>query len=370
MSTRSPNKLVRSITERFDMRADFMHAVPYGSGHINDTYRAEFDQAGARVRFTVQRVNPTVFKEPDKVMENIGRVTSHALSSLIASGSHEPRRRTLTCVPTVDGGTFHKDEDGGLWRVYQFIERVHIYEVLETNEQAYQVARAFGEFQNLAATLPGEPLHETIPDFHHTPKRLAALEAAVEADPHNRAASVSAEIDFARSRADDCSRVTDLIETGHIPIRVTHNDTKLSNVLLDEVTSEAVCVIDLDTTMPGSSLYDFGDMVRSATSASAEDDPDIGNAGILLDRFEALVRGYLSAATFLNPAERRLLAFSGKLITLELGIRFLTDHLLGDQYFRIQRPGQNLDRCRNQFGFVSVVEQNLPQMKEIVSRYC
>ena len=350
------------------MRADFVEARAYGSGHINDTYHALFDQAGQPVRFIVQRVNHHVFKRPVELMENISRVTRHALETLRAQGHPEAHRRTLTCIPALDGKPWANDDEGNFWRVYPFIERARGHDELETNEQAWQVARAFGSFQNLAATLGGPRLHETIPDFHHTPKRLAALEAAIAADTHGRAAMVEKEIAFARSRAADCPRITDLIATGEIPERVTHNDTKLNNVLLDNGSAEGICVIDLDTTMPGCALYDFGDMVRTATPTTREDDAHAGNIGIRLDRFEALVRGYLSAATFLNRAELSNLAFSGKLLTLECGIRFLTDFLQGDAYFKTSHPGHNLDRCRNQFAFVSVIEKNLPTMEDIVAR--
>jgi Phosphotransferase enzyme family len=352
----------------FDMRGDFIDSQAYGSGHINDTYCTWIDQSGLRVRYIVQRINHNVFKQPVKLMENVERVTRHSLQALQASGSPEAYRRTLSCVPSVDGKPYATDADGNVWRVYPFIERARGYDVLETNEQAYQAARAFGAFQGLAASLGGERLHETIPDFHHTPKRLLALEAAIAADTAGRASGVVAEIAFARARAADCSRITDLIAAGEIPERITHNDTKLNNVLLDDVTAEGVCVIDLDTTMPGSALYDFGDMVRTAAPTTREDDPDPANIGVRLDRFESLVKGYLSTATFLNPVERANLAFSGKLLTLECGIRFLTDYLCGDVYFKIHRPTHNIDRCRNQFAFVRAIEENLTAMEEIVAR--
>ncbi len=361
---------IRAISTLFDMRADFLHAHPYGSGHINDTYCATFDQAGLRVRYVVQRINHHVFKEPLKLMENIDRVTRHALAALKAEGNSESYRRTLTCIPSVEGKPCAIDAEGNFWRVYPFIEGARGYDQIETDEQAWQAARAFGEFQKLAATLGGERLHETIPDFHHTPRRLEALEAAIARDSAGRVAEVEAEIEFARSHAADCGRVVGLIAEGVIPERVVHNDTKLNNVLLDEVTAEGVCIIDLDTTMPGSVLYDFGDMVRTATPTSFEDDPDPTGAGVRLDRFEALVRGYLSSATFLNQAERDNLAFSGKLITVELGIRFLTDYLDGDVYFKIKRQGHNLDRCRSQFAFVRALERNMEAMEKIVARNC
>ena len=360
---------LRAVSEAFDLRADFVHAHPYGSGHINDTYCAWFDQAGQRIRYIIQRINHNVFKDPVALMENVERVTRHALAGLQAEGNPESYRRTLVCMPAKDGRPYHKDAGGNVWRVYPFIERARGYDEIENNEQAYQAARAFGAFQKFAATLGGDRLHETIPNFHNTPKRLEALEAAIAADSAGRATEVADEIAFARARAADCSRITDLIAAGGIPERVTHNDTKLNNVLLDDVTAEGVCVIDLDTTMPGSALYDFGDMVRTAAPTTREDDPDPRNIGVRLDRFEALVKGYLSSATFLNEAELANLAFSGKLLTLECGIRFLTDHLQGDVYFKIKRPGHNLDRCRNQFSFVKSLEENMGELEEIVKRH-
>ena len=368
MSSSSTAHDIRAVAARFDVRADFISARAYGSGHINDTYHAQFDQAGQRVRFIVQRINHHVFKQPVELMENVDRVTRHALQALKGENHPEAHRRTLTCIPALDGKSYANDAEGNFWRIYPFIERARGHDELETNEQAYQAARAFGDFQNLAATLGGPRLHETIPDFHHTPRRLEALEAAIAADICGRASDVTAEIAFARARAADCPRIIDLIAAGKIPERITHNDTKLNNVLLDDGTAEGICVIDLDTTMPGCALYDFGDMVRSATPTTSEDDDDLANMGIQLDRFEALVRGYLSSATFLNEAERENLAFSGKLITLECGMRFLTDYLQGDVYFKTTHPTHNLDRCRNQFAFVRVLEENMTAMEEIVQR--
>jgi len=364
----APN--LREISTLFDLRADFVHGAAYGSGHINDTYCGSFDQAGLRLRYILQRINTRVFKTPFELMDNVARVTGHALARLLADGHPEARRRTLTCIPAVDGRPYACDAQGNVWRAYPFIERARGYDELETNEQAYQAAKAFGNFQKLAADLGGARLHETIPHFHHTPKRLDALRAAIDADACNRAAAVRPEIAFVMERVADCARVTDLIASGVIPERVTHNDTKLNNVLLDDVTAEGVCVIDLDTTMPGSALYDFGDMVRTATSTTGEDDPDLSRLDVRLDRFEALVRGYLGAAkAFLNAAEIAHLAFAGKLLTLECGIRFLTDHLQGDVYFKIRHPGHNLERCRNQFGFVAAIEAKLAAMEQIVAAH-
>ena len=359
---------LRLISSLFEMRADFVEASSFGSGLINDTYCAVYDQAGCRVRYIHQRINHHVFKKPVEVMENVARVTEHALTQLLAEGNPEARRRTLTCILAKNGKPYAVDPHGNYWRTYPFIERAKGHDEIKSNEQAYQAARAFGAFQKLTADLSGARLHETIPDFHHTPKRLEALEAAVAADLAGRAASALREIEFARSMASDCSRIVDLIASGAIPERVTHNDTKLNNVLLDEVTSEGICVIDLDTTMPGCALYDFGDMVRAITPTTREDETDLDQIGIRLDRFESLVRGYLSTASFLNEAELANLAFSGKLITVELGMRFLTDHLNGDTYFKIKRPGHNLDRCRSQFAFAKVLEASMPTLEKIVAQ--
>jgi len=370
MSKNTTTPELQEISKLFDMRGDFVGGAPYGSGHINDTYCCTFDQSGSGLRYILQRINTHVFKTPIALMENIERITRHALARLIEEGHPEAHRRTLTCIPTVDGQPFAVDANGNHWRVYPFIERARGYDEIESNEQAFQAAKAFGSFQKLTADLGGDRLHETIPDFHNTPKRLEALHAAIQLDPNNRAAGVKAQIDFALARAADCSRITSLIASGEIPERVTHNDTKLNNVLLDEVTAEAICVIDLDTTMPGSALYDFGDMVRTATPTTREDDVDLEKIDLRLDRFESLVQGYLSTAgSFLNDAEVDHLAFSGKLLTLECGIRFLTDFLLGDVYFKNKHPGHNLDRCRNQFAFVSAIEGKLPEMQKIVSSH-
>lgn len=359
---------IRHISGLFDMRADFVHALPYGSGHINDTYCAWYDQAGLRVRYIHQRVNPHVFRQPLGLMDNVRRVTDLALATLLAEGHPEARRRTLTLIPATDGKPYALAPDGCVWRTYPYIERARAIDEIETNRQAYEAARAFGFFQQLAANLPGPRLHETIPDFHNTPQRLAALVAAIEADVKNRAASANAEIGFAFARANDCAVITNLLASGAIPERVTHNDTKINNVLLDDETSEGVCVIDLDTTMPGSALYDFGDLVRSATPTTREDETDITKLDIRLDRFEALVAGYLSSARFLNSAETGHLAISGILLTLECGIRFLTDYLQGDTYFKTKRPDHNFDRCRNQFALVAAMERKREDMERLAAR--
>lgn len=361
---------LRELAELFDMRADFVQAYPYGSGHINDTFCAYYDQAGLRVRYIHQRVNGTVFPDPIKLMENIDRVTKHAFKRLQAEGDKEAYRRTLTCIPAKTGLPYAIDSEGAIWRTYPFIERARTYDTISSTEQCVQAAKAFGEFQKLGADLGGDPLFETIPNFHNTKVRFENLIAAIEKDSFNRAKDVKAEIDWFIQRQEDGNKVVNLLESGAIPLRVTHNDTKLNNVMLDDVTGEGVCVIDLDTTMSGSAVYDFGDMVRTATSPAVEDEVDTSKIMMRLPMFEALVKGYLSSAKeFLTEKEVELLPFSGKLLTIECGTRFLCDYLSGDVYFKTHRDGHNLDRTRSQMALVHSIDEQMEAMTDVVNKY-
>jgi Ser/Thr protein kinase RdoA (MazF antagonist) len=362
-----PKDDLREIARHFQIDADFTAAAPCSSGHINDTFVGSYRRNGSEVRFIHQWINHHVFKQPEWVMENIDRVTAHQRRQLVESGCPDPERRALTIVRTHDGLPYHCTPEGNYWRTFRFIEDAHTCEAVESAAQAEEVARAFGVFQRQLVGLTGPRLHETIPAFHDTPSRFAALVRAVEADPHNRARDVSREIDFAFQRRPMTGTLLDLHAAGYIPERITHNDTKLNNVMLT-AGGEGICVIDLDTVMPGLALYDFGDMVRTATSSTLEDEQDLSKVRMQMPMFRALVDGYLSAARdFLTPAERDHLAFSGKLITFEIGLRFLTDHLLGDTYFRIHRPGQNLDRARTQFALVESIEQQEEAMATYVA---
>jgi len=361
---------LNEVASLFDMRSDFVHGHPYGPGHINDTICAHYDQAGLRFRYIHQRLNRNVFANPIKLMENIDRVTSHAFKKLEEEGSLEAHRRTLTCIPANDGKPYAIDSEGWVWRTYPFIERARTHDIITSTDQCIQAAKAFGEFQKLSADLGGEPLFETIPNFHNTKVRFETLVAAIEKDEHNRAAKVKAEIDWHLARQDDTSRVVDMLASDELPLRVTHNDTKLNNVMLDDVTGEGICVIDLDTTMSGSAVYDFGDMVRTATSPAAEDEKDVSKVEMRMEMFEALVSGYLASANnFLTDNERSLLAFSGKLLTLESGIRFLTDYLQGDVYFKTHRDAHNVDRTRTQIALVESIDTQFEAMEAVVAKY-
>ncbi|MCC6124436.1 MAG: aminoglycoside phosphotransferase family protein [Pirellulales bacterium] len=358
---------VKTLAAHFQIFGEYLRAEPYGSGHINDTYRAAFDQGGVAMHYLLQRINQYVFKKPPELMENVRRVTEHIRGKLIAPG--EVTRRVLTIVPTRDGRLFHLDAQGNYWRTYVFIEKARTYDAIESAAQAFQAAKEFGQFQKQLVDLPPPRLFDTIPDFHNTPKRFAAFEQAIAADAANRAAACKAEIEFALRRKPLASVLLDLNAKGEIPERTTHNDTKFNNVMLDEATGEALCVIDLDTVMPGLALYDFGDMVRTATSPALEDERDLSKVEMLMPMYEALLRGYLSTAgEFLNRAEKEHLAFAGKLITFEQGVRFLADHLAGDAYYKIHREGHNLDRCRTQFELVESIERQEAEMNRLAEK--
>lgn len=357
---------VQAIAGRFALPGRYQSAIPYGSGHINDTYAITCDEEGRAVRYIAQRINHNVFKDPKTLMSNISRVTTHQTAKLLAAGITDPRC-SLKIIPSLDGNPYAQDDEGNYWRVYLFIEGARTFDAIENAGQAREAAKAFGDFQKQLTDLPGERLVETIPNFHNTPKRLEALLQAIESDPLGRAQSAKPEIDFILARQELTRVLLDLNASGAIPERITHNDTKLNNVMLDDATHEGICVIDLDTVMPGLALYDFGDMVRTATSPRPEDELDLSLIEMQMPMFRALVDGYLSTAhDFLTPAERDHLAFSGKLITLEIGIRFLTDYLLGDTYFKIHRELHNLDRCRTQLKLVSSIEAQEAEMNEIV----
>ena len=357
---------LRAVASAFRLGGTYCGGAPHGNGHINDTYVVSFEQGGVTTRYILQRINENVFRNVEVVMENIARVTAHAGRRAIASGAPDAIRRALTLIPTRAGGNLHRDASGA-WRCYIFIEGAKSYDVITEPGLAREGARAFGEFQRLLSDLPGGRLRETIPHFHDTRRRFEALRQAVAEDRVGRVKEARPEIALVMERESMVDVVLNLLARGEIPERVTHNDTKLNNVLLDNETQEGICVIDLDTVMPGSALYDFGDLVRTSTSPAAEDETDLAKVTMQLPMFEALVKGYLATAGgFLTPAERALLPFAGKLITFEIGLRFLTDWLEGDVYFKIKRPRHNLDRLRTQFKLVESIEAQLPAMQALV----
>ncbi len=366
MNPESKYKL-KDIVSGFNIYGDFHSAGRYGSGHINDTFLVQVSEGGTPVRYILQRINTNIFKNPEGLMENIARVCRHGISKLRASGE-DASRRFLTVISATDGKAFYVDADGNYWRCYIFIELAKTYDVVETEKQAYETAKAFGGFQKLLSDIPGERMVETIPDFHHTPKRYETLLKAVMEDTCNRAKDVKAEIGFFMEREAEMGKLLKLLQDGCIPERITHNDTKLNNVMIDDVSQEGICVIDLDTVMPGLSLYDFGDMVRTTTSPAKEDEKDLSKVTMQMPMFRALAKGFMDAAgDVLVRDEKDNMAFSGKLITMEIGIRFLTDFLQGDTYFKTHREGHNLDRCRTQIKLAQSIETQMDAMNAYVN---
>jgi hypothetical protein len=360
-------KQLQDISKKFQIYGEILHAETLKIGHINETYTATYDQGGTRVRYIHQKINRNVFKNPAAVMKNVMRVTTHIRKKLEASNVRDVTRRSLIVIPTRDGRSYYQNGDREVWRTFVFVEGVETYEAVQTPQQAFQAGQAFGEFQNYLVDLPGERLYETIPDFHHTRRRFTALQQAIDKDQHNRAIQAQAEIQFALKHEPMVDVILNAMAKGKIPERITHNDTKFNNVMLDVLTGEAMCIVDLDTVMPGCALYDFGDMVRTTTSPTLEDEQDLKKVRMQMPMFKKLAQGYLSTAgKFLTRAEKDLIAFSGKLITFEIGIRFLTDFLSGDTYFRTHRPGHNLDRCRTQFKLVDSIERQEAAMQKFV----
>lgn len=333
----------------------------YGNGHINDTYRSSNED------YILQRINTNVFKEPEEVMDNIASVTDFLREKIVAEGG-DPDRETLTVIKTKDGKNSYRLDDNNVFRVYKFIDKTITVEE-GTKEELYRAGIGFGRFQRLLGDYPAYNLHETIVNFHNTPVRVQALEAAVKEDIAGRAASVQDEIAFVRECAAWASVVTDGIADGSIPLRVTHNDTKINNILFDEKSGDAICVIDLDTVMPGSALYDFGDALRIGASTAAEDETNLDIVNFDTEIFEYFARGFLSEmGERLTEKEIELLPFSAKLLTFECGTRFLTDYLNGDTYFKIHREHHNLDRARNQFKLVRDMIEKEDEMKEIIKK--
>ncbi len=356
-----------SIVPRFQLQGEFVRAAPYGEGHINDTYLVDLRAAdGAPRSVILQRINHAVFRNPAELMANMARVVTHLQCKIVAAGG-DPKRETLTLIPTQEGEVFHRTERGDYWRACVYIENASTYQIPQSLQQVFNVAFAYGTFSRMLADFPAAPLYDTIPDFHNTPMRFKALVGAIERDAYNRARNVRPEIGFALQRADDTRALVDLIEQGDLPLSVTHNDTKLNNVLIDDQTGRGLCVIDLDTVMRGTALYDFGDAIRSIANTAAEDERDLARVHFSLEVFQHYTQGYLEAVgDSLTPAEIDHLPFSAHLMTLECGMRFLTDHLEGDTYFRTTRAGQNLDRCRTQFKLVQEMKGLTIEMDRIV----
>lgn len=357
--------VLSDVANSFRLEADFVDGADHGHGLINNTFLINCQRNGAPVRFVLQRINHHVFHRVPELMENVQRVTDH-----IAKKPQTAGRQPLRLVRNSNNSPFHLDRHDYHWRCYDFVSGAQSYDVIQSLPMARAAAQAFGEFQAQLADLAGTRLHETIPDFHNTRQRFANFTAAVDADKASRVATAGPEIEFALARQPLTDSLLSLHEAGKIPERITHNDTKISNVMIDDVTGEGISVIDLDTVMPGLGLYDFGDLVRSATNPCLEDELELSRVTVQLPVFEKLVEGYLaSTRSILNQTEIDNLVVSGRLITFEIGLRFLTDYLSGDTYFRTTRPSQNLDRARGQFALLHSMEAAESEMNRIVAQH-
>lgn len=358
------------VAMQFALEGELNELSVFGNGHINDTLRATCELADGRTkRYIVQRMNDGIFKNPDELMENVMNVTSFLRKKIIAAGG-DPDRETLNVIPTKDGKNYLTDENGDFWRCYIFIEDATSFDQVEKPEDFYNSAVAFGNFQRLLADYPAATLHETIKNFHNTVSRFADFKKAVEEDVAGRARDVQKEIQFVLDREADCHVICDALAKGELPLRVTHNDTKLNNIMIDNRTGKGLCVIDLDTVMPGSSLYDYGDSIRFGASTGAEDEQNLDLIWCDLELFEIYTKGYVEGCGgSLTETEIRMMPMGAKLMTLECGMRFLADHLQNDIYYKIHRENHNLDRARTQLKLVADMEAKWDEMNAIVEKY-
>lgn len=348
---------LKMILSQFPLDGTPVSCERYGCGHINSTYLTVTD---GNHRYILQKINSHIFKDVHALMENIVSVTAY-----LRQQQPDPRR-VLTIVNTKGGKAYSSAEDGSYWRVYEFVEDSICLQQPETAEDFYQSAAAFGQFQQQLKDFPAATLHETIPNFHNTVDRYRIFHETLAADPMGRAASVQKEIDFLLAREQEAGTLVGLLNEGKLPLRVTHNDTKLNNVILDKTTRTPLCVIDLDTVMPGLSAYDFGDSIRFGAATAAEDERNLSKMELDLDLFRTYTRGFLKACPGLTELEKQMLPMGAKLMTLEVGLRFLTDYIDGDHYFAVHREGHNLDRCRTQLKLVADMEHKWDAMAQIV----
>ncbi len=360
---------VNLIADVFGIKGKYYSCSRINTGHINSTYVLCFENTfGMLEKYVLQNINVEVFKKPDELMQNIISVTSH-IRNKISDTPFSHRYDTLDFLRAADGKFYYLDQSGSYWRCYKYIDDVYTCDIIKNPELFYNAGVAFGTFQNLLHDFSIESLFDTIPDFHHTEKRFSNFKTAIDANISKRIENVRAEIDFALAREADTKLVVSLLEKGELPYRVTHNDTKLNNILFDNNTDIAICVIDLDTVMKGSALYDFGDSIRFGANTANEDEKDLSKVSLDLSLYTKYVDGYLSKASkSLTEKEVELLPFASKLMTFECGMRFLTDYLNGDTYFRVAHPEHNLDRCRTQFSLVTDIEKKYDEMCDITQK--
>lgn len=358
---------LKKIFYSFCADGSFSDAVPFGSGHIHDTYRI-INTDRKKDDYILQRINNKVFRNVPELQQNIERVTCHIQQKLAQIPGSDIRRESLAMIPATDGRSWIKDENDNFWRLFIYIPDHRSYDIVDTPSKAFEGGRAIGRFQAMLADLPGEPLHETIPYFHHIGKRLDTFINSLSSNLAGRAGGVSGEIDFVLKRAEEMKTIIRLGDEGKIPLRITHNDTKFNNILFDN-NDRALCVIDLDTVMPGYIHYDFGDAIRTAANVASEDETDLSKIHMNIGLYKAFSKGYLSETIdTLNDVEIEYLPFAPKLITYIMAVRFLTDYLDGDIYYKIHHPNHNIDRARAQLKLVSSMEEQYDEMKDIIKR--
>ncbi len=358
--------MLESIISQFDIAGSFVRSGRFGSGLINDTYLCEFGEGGETRKYILQRINTAVFKHAEQVMENVELVTTHIAARLRREGI-DPYSVTPALIHTRGGSSYHRDAAGSYWRMFHFIEAGDVFDTISGLHHAYEIGRGLGKFQSLVSDLDPGKLHDTLPEFHHTPKYLAEYDAALQSDRHGRATRIRAESDCISRRRDLAPLLMDRLRSGEIPLRVVHNDPKVNNVMIRSDTREALCMLDLDTVKPGIVHFDFGDCVRSAANPAGEDAENIDDVALDLPIFENVLRGYIQeAGSFLTTREVELLPASVKVITFELGIRFLADYLRGDTYFKIRYPEHNQYRAKVQFRLLESIETAEGQMVKMV----
>ena len=359
-------KELKSVLDNFRIDGTLLSVSPYGFGHINSTYLAVYNENGKINRFILQKINTSLFKSVDELMSNITLVTEFNRERIKNRGGN-PDRESLTVIKTKAGDSYFRREDGECFRVFIFIENTVAYQTVTRPKDFYYSAIAFGNFNKLLAEFDASKLYEILPDFHNTKKRYENFLKALEKDEFDRAKDCQKEIEFIKARTHYYGKIVDMLESGEMPLKVTHNDTKLNNVLLDDKTGEPVAVIDLDTIMPGSVCYDFGDSIRFGCNPCQEDEKDLSKVNFRLDLYKMYLEGFLEAlGNSITDIEKQNLAFSSILMTIECGMRFLTDYLSGDTYFRTHREGQNLDRARTQLKLVSDMEKVFEEMNSLI----
>ena len=358
---------IENVVAAFEVEGNVKEYVPFGNGHINDTRLVTMDNG---VQYVLQRINKNVFKRPDLLMENYVGVTKFIRKKIEEMGG-DPLREVLNAIPTKDGKPYTIDEDGQYWRLLVYVTDSIGYDKVEKPEQFYDSAVSFGDFQYMLRDYPAHTLHETIVNFHNTPDRYRQLMEAIENNAAGRLAEVGAEVEFAKARQEFAATLENAHKEGRLPLRVTHNDTKLNNILFDINTGKTLCVVDLDTIMPGYSVNDFGDSIRFGATTALEDETDLTKVNFDISLYELYVKGFIEGAKGgLTEVELEMLPIGAIMMTFECGMRFLADYLNGDTYFRVHRPSHNLDRCRNQFKLVADMESQLEEMRAIVKKYC